>query len=81
MSSEVRTFALKMPNRGKGRFKGNDHKLHHHTQSVKSACGHQQPTSLSLMHAKQLAAPQDGYSALLSCLVLCYAIQCQDMLC
>ena len=79
MSSEVRTFALKMPNRGKGRFKGKDHKLHHHTQSVKSACGHQQAPPV-LPCAKQLA-PKDGYSALLSCVVLCYAMLCYAMLC
>jgi len=73
-----------MPNRGKGRFKGKDHKLHHHTQSVKSACGHQQ-TPPVLPCTKQLA-PKDGYSALLSCVVLCYAMLryatlCYAMLC
>ncbi len=81
MSSEVRTFALKMPNRGKGRFKGNDHKLHHHTQSVKSACGHQQtPPEL------KTAGTKDGYSTVLCCAVLCcvvlrYAMLCYAMLC
>ena len=28
MSSDVSTLALKMPSRGKGRFRGKDHKLH-----------------------------------------------------
>ena len=74
MSSEVRTFALKMPNRGRGRFKGNDHKLHHHTQSVKSACGQQQ-TPPDFPCAKQLA-PQVDDSAVLSCVVLRYAMLC-----
>ena len=79
MSSGVRTFALKMPNRGRGRFRGNDHKLHHHRQSVTSACGHQQ-TSPDLHCAKQLA-PQDGYCALLSCVALFYAAQYYAVLC
>lgn len=86
MSSEVKTFALKMPNRGKGRFKGNDHKLHHHAQSVISMWS---PTdSITFPYAKQLA-PQGDYCALLTVLCcatlqytkLCFAVQRQDMLC
>lgn len=44
MSSDVRTFALKMPSRGSGRLRGKDHRLHHATLMSHITCNtHESP--------------------------------------